>query len=81
MSTSPQRNASASVPTPAAPSADLKRRRFLFALGAGGAGAAAVATQSLAAPLAATPAAEAVVEGQGYRETEHVRDYYATTRI
>lgn len=81
MSSSSQRNALASVPTPGAPSADLKRRRFLLALGAGGAGAAAVAAQSLAAPVVAAPAAEAAVEGKGYRETEHVRDYYATTRI
>jgi hypothetical protein len=62
-------------------STDLKRRRFLLALGAGGAGAAAVAAQALAAPIvpAALPAdADA---SQGYRETEHIRDYYATTRL
>ncbi|HSU43533.1 MAG TPA: hypothetical protein VLN42_04895 [Casimicrobiaceae bacterium] len=64
----------------AAPSPDSKRRRFLMAFGAGAAGAAS------ASALAATPAA--LVEGaqpapasQGYRETEHVRNYYATTRI
>ena len=63
-------------------STDLKRRRFLLALGAGGAGAAAVATNVLHArwrrrKSRATP----VTMPQGYRETEHVRDYYATTRI
>jgi len=63
----------------AAHSPDSSRRRFLM-FGAGAAGAAA------AAPLVAAPAA--VVEApadpprsQGYRETDHVRTYYATTRI
>ncbi|MEO5764483.1 MAG: formate dehydrogenase [Casimicrobiaceae bacterium] len=60
---------------------EVSRRRFLFALSAGGAGAvAAAATPALAAPadaVVATPAAA----GSGYRETQHVRDYYATTRL
>jgi len=63
-----------------APSA--KRRRFLFALGASGAGAAAaVAAPAVTATVA--PAASAVPDGRpgGYRETEHVRDYYETTRL
>ena len=81
MSTSSQRTAPASVRTQSAPSTDLKRRRFLFTLGAGGAGAAAVATQSLAAPLREVAAPVAEEKSKGYRETEHVRDYYATTRI
>ena len=81
MSTSSQRQAPASDPTHAAQSTDLKRRRFLFALGAGGAGAAAVAAQPLTQPLAQAAAPAASEAGQGYRETEHVRDYYATTRI
>ena len=76
-----QRAASAAVPAHAVKSTDLKRRRFLLALGAGGAGVAAVATQTFTAPLAATVTAEAADTAQGYRETEHVRDYYATTRI
>ena len=61
---------------------DLKRRRFLLALGAGGAGAAAVATQAaLGAPVTPVEVPGEADSGQGYRETEHVRDYYATTRI
>ncbi|MFO1314040.1 MAG: formate dehydrogenase [Burkholderiales bacterium] len=82
-----QREAPASAPTrvtrpaPTATPIDAKRRRFLLALGAGGAGAAAVATQSLAAPAADAVAQAAPEAAQGYRETEHVRDYYATTRI
>lgn len=55
------------------------RRRFLFALSAGGAGAAAAATQAVAAPLSGAGVAEATQSG--YRETEHVRDYYATARL
>ena len=63
----------------AAHSPDSKRRRFLM-LGAGTAGA------TVAAPLIAAPAAfvgtpEAKPESQGYQETEHVRNYYATARI
>jgi len=81
MSTSSQREAQASDPTHVALATNLKRRRFLLALGAGGAGAAAVAAQPLTQPLAQS-AAEAAAETQtGYRETEHIRDYYATTRI
>jgi hypothetical protein len=63
----------------AAHSPDSSRRRFLM-FGAGAAGAAA------AAPLVAAEAAvvEAAADprpSQGYRETDHVRTYYATTRI
>jgi len=81
MSTSSQREAQAPVPPHAAQSTDLKRRRFLLALGAGGAGAAAVATHSLVTAAPDPAAASATDTSQGYRETEHVRDYYATTRI
>jgi hypothetical protein len=62
------------------PGADVKRRRFLFALGASGAGAAAAA----AAPAVAATAAHEKAEpqgGAGYRETEHVRDYYDSARL
>jgi hypothetical protein len=80
MSTSSQPQSPASVPTHPAPSTDLKRRRFLLALGAGGAGAAAVAVQPIV-NAASDPAAAVTDSAQGYRETDHVRDYYATTRI
>jgi hypothetical protein len=63
------------------PSPNFKRRRFLLALGAGGAGAAAVASQSLAAPVVALEDTVDAAEAKGYRETDHIRDYYATTRI
>ncbi len=81
MNTSPQDPVRASASTSSA-SADtnLKRRRFLFAIGAGGAGAAAVVAQPLAAQVT-EQAGVAADAAKGYRETEHVRDYYATTRI
>ena len=60
--------------------ADTKRRRFLMAFGAGAAGAAS-ASALAAAPAAIVESAEAKPASQGYRETEHVRNYYATTRI
>jgi hypothetical protein len=71
--------ASTTSSPPAAP--EISRRRFLFALSAGSAGAvAASATPALVAPAApATGSPEATTSG--YRETDHVRDYYATTRL
>jgi hypothetical protein len=75
MSTSPSHEAS--VPA-RAPSTDLKRRRFLLALGAGSASAAAAAQPLAAAETATQAASEA---SQGYRETEHVRNYYASARL
>ncbi|MEJ7667724.1 MAG: formate dehydrogenase [Casimicrobiaceae bacterium] len=78
-----QRNCSQQSPEPAQVSAltNSQRRRFLFALGAGGAGAAAVVTQSLVAPIAQVTAPEPAAGSSGYRETQHVRDYYQTTRL
>ncbi len=72
-----QQSAEAQVPAPT----NSQRRRFLFALGAGGAGAAAVVTQSLAAPIAQITTPASAAESTGYRETQHVRDYYQTTRL
>ena len=79
MSTSPQRAAQASDPTHA-PSTDLRRRRFLLALGAGSATAAAAAAQTLT-PAVETTATPEDQSSKGYRETEHVRDYYASARL
>ena len=65
-------------------STDLKRRGFLLALSTGGAGAAAsVIAAPIAAPIAVVAAQAATTsdDGSGYRETEHVRDYYRTARI
>ena len=81
MTSSSQRAAQAPDAARPPKATDLKRRRFLLALGAGGAGAAAVATRSLAGPVAPADVPGDADSGLGYRETEHVLDYYATTRI
>jgi len=81
MTNSSQRAAPASAPTRATDAPDIKRRRFLLALGAGGAGAAAAATNALASPVMQAASPDEAETSQGYRETDHVRDYYATTRI
>jgi hypothetical protein len=61
---------------------DFKRRRFLLAIGAGG--AAVAATAANAAPLTA-PVLSSVAKledtASAYRVTEHVRDYYRSTKI
>jgi len=54
-----------------------KTRRRLLMFGAG----AAIATPVLAAPAAIVESTESKPASQGYRETEHVRRYYATTRL
>ena len=59
---------------------DPARRRFLLALGAGGAGAA-VATAGALPAAATAQATEPTGQDAAYRESEHVRDYYRTTRI
>jgi len=67
------------APAPAQKCTDPTRRRFLFTLGVSGAGAAAAASGAL---QAAAPQETAPTSDDGaYRESEHVRDYYRTTRI
>jgi hypothetical protein len=76
MRDSPQTPAQAN---PSTTSTDLKRRRFLLAVSAGGAGAAAAVAPARAIVAASTgPEADAAT---GYRETEHVKRYYDTTRL
>jgi len=59
----------------------LSRRNFLMTVGAGGAaGAAAMVARTGAVP-AAGPVAESKREGQGYKLTEHVGNYYRTTKV
>ncbi len=60
---------------------DSKRRNFLIGAGLGSVGAAAALVGAGAIKPTAEPTAEKEVEGKGYRETEHVRRYYGTTRI
>ncbi len=72
-----------SSPDPAtATPPDFKRRRFLLAIGAGG--AAVATTAANATPLAAAADAAAPQPADTasvYRVTEHVRDYYRSTKI
>lgn len=67
------------LPSVAARAPDANRRRFLM-FGATAASAAA-AVPVLASPAALIEAPEAKPASQGYQETEHVRNYYATTRL
>jgi len=70
------------ISAPHSSSADLKRRHFLFTLGAGGIGAATVAVAALPGSAVAVETADAAgAADSGYRESEHVRDYYRTARV
>jgi hypothetical protein len=66
-------------PSSSAP-ANLRRRGFLLTLGTGGAATVAVALKPLSEALPELPAA-APETSQGYRDTQHIRDYYRTTKI
>ena len=66
---------------PSAHAPDAKRRRFLMAFGAGAAGVASASALAAAPAVAAQPAAQDKPAASGYRETDHVRSYYATTRL
>jgi hypothetical protein len=79
MSDASHRDPSGAQPS-AARSPDTTRRRFLM-FGAGAASAAAAAPVLAATPAGLVEAAEAKPQSKGYQETEHVRNYYATTRI
>ena len=78
MSDASHRDSSRAAPT-AAHFPNANRRRFLTAFGAGAAGV--VSAPVLAVPAAVVEAADAKPASQGYRETEHVRSYYASTRL
>ena len=60
--------------------ANLRRRGFLLAVGTGGAVTVAVALKPLSQAAPEAPVAEGAAS-QGYRDTQHVRDYYRTTKI
>jgi hypothetical protein len=75
ISRDPHGSSSVADPVP-----DTNRRRFLM-LGASAAGAVA-AVPVLASPGALVePTPDAKPASRGYQETEHVRNYYATTRL
>lgn len=80
MSDASRHDDSSADPSPRPQQPDIRRRRFLMACGAGAAGAAAAApavsgSAAIVAPTAIAP------ESKGYRESDHVRSYYATTRL
>jgi hypothetical protein len=59
----------------------LSRRNFLLAVGAGGAGAAA-AMLAKGVPQVETKAqTEDEAKGKGYHASEHIRNYYRTTKV
>ena len=58
---------------------DPKRRRFLFTLGAGSASAVALGAAPTAVACTDPPPVDDTAAG--YRETDHVRDYYRTAKI
>ena len=64
-------------------STNLRRRGFLLALSAGSAGVAAAAASAMPGAAIATASAPTApaVEDAGYRETQHIRDYYRTAKI
>lgn len=61
---------------------DTQRRRFLRTLGAGGAlaGTAAVIGHVSLSQADSPPSPERELADRNYRETEHIRTYYATLR-
>ena len=79
---SPNGNPTLPVTASTSSAADLKRRHFLLTLGVGGVSAATVAVATLpgAAAAIATEGAAGAADS-GYRETDHVRDYYRTARV
>ena len=61
--------------------ANLKRRNFLLTVGLGGAGAAAALVGRKTVQRAEQGGEDTSAAGSGYRLTEHIRNYYRTTRV
>lgn len=62
-------------------STSLRRREFLLSVGLGGAGAAAALIAGKSGQDAKKAVDTKTGGGSGYRVTEHVRNYYRTTRV
>lgn len=60
---------------------NLKRRGFLVSVGLGGAGAAAGVIGGKALMEKAATTESKPDAGKGYRLSEHVQNYYRTTRV
>ena len=61
--------------------AKLSRRNFLFALGAGGAASAAALVTTTAPPEAPSASGDDKRKTKGYQASEHIRNYYRTTKV
>jgi hypothetical protein len=62
--------------------ARISRRRFLLGAAAGSTVAAgAIASRSKTGPAVPAKDVQATAAQTGYRETEHIRNYYRTTRV
>lgn len=60
---------------------DNKRRNFMIGTGLGGVAAAVALVSNGASAPAATADKVAETQEEGYRETDHIRRYYGTTRL
>ena len=60
---------------------NLKRRNFLCTIGASGAGVAATVVGGKAALDAVRQVDSDAKRAKGYRLTEHINNYYRTTRM
>lgn len=58
---------------------DAGRRKFMVAMGVGGAAAAAALTTQSGQAKKGVP--ENKTKGKGYHLTDHIREYYRTTRV
>jgi len=59
----------------------LSRRNFLLTVGAGGAATAAAIAAKTAPGVPGGAAAEGKRPSRGYRTSEHVNNYYRTTKV
>ena len=59
----------------------LSRRNFLLAVGAGGAGAAAAMLAKSVPQVETKTEAEDDAKRKGYHVSEHIRNYYRTTKV
>jgi hypothetical protein len=59
----------------------LSRRNFLLTLGAGGAASAAAVVATRTPATAPTPATNDKRATRGYQQSEHVNNYYRTTKV
>ena len=59
----------------------LSRRNFLFTVGAGGAATALAIAAKTAPGAPGRAAAEDKRAARGYRTSEHVNNYYRTTKV